>query len=464
MSILLAFVGFILAMGILVTIHEWGHYIVARLFNVKVTEFSVGFGRSFFSFQRGETRFKLGIIPLGGFVKFLDERDEDCLNSKNEDYSRAFNRQSVFVKIVIVIAGPIVNLVFAWVVFSLIYFSGTTGFKPIFEKVEISSPLAQSISLINQGLDKTLKIVSVDGKKTNTWKEVDQSILQALVHNKEMIPLGVSSVENKGEVSFLSLSLSNIDINNPKQNRIKLLGFIPKLPEIPVVLGDIKENSSASAANFMHGDKIISVDGMTVVSWYDFVELIRASAGKKLLISYSRQNVIALKEVNIQTSDKNNKQIGFFGASVLLDKTIYEAYRIKTNYSFLESLKQGYTHSVDLINMSLTMIKRMIFGEVDASNLSGPISIADYSGQALQIGWGVFFNLLALLSLSLGILNLLPIPILDGGHLMLYFIEMIKGTPLNSKIELVLQQLGMLLIFSLTFFAIFNDVVRISND
>ena len=235
MSILLAFVGFILAMGILVTIHEWGHYIVARLFNVKVTDFSVGFGRSFFSFQRGETRFKLGIIPLGGFVKFLDERDEDCLNSKNEDYSRAFNRQSVFVKIAIVIAGPIVNLVFAWVVFSLIYFSGTTGFKPIFEKVEISSPLAQSISLINQGLDKTLKIVSVDGKKTNTWKEVDQSILQALVHNKEMIPLGVSSVENKGEVSFLSLSLSNIDINNPKQNRIKLLGFIPKLPEIPVL-------------------------------------------------------------------------------------------------------------------------------------------------------------------------------------------------------------------------------------
>lgn len=457
MTILWSIAGFVLAMGILVSIHEWGHYVVARMFNIKVTEFSVGFGRAIFSFQRGETRFKVAMIPLGGFVKFLDERDESLSSTKNEDFSRAFNRQSVFVRFAVVIAGPLVNLIFAWLVFSFIYLSGVSGFKPVFESAKVESTLSKEW----QGSNAS-QILSVDNHRVNTWKEVDQRILLALVDKQDNISVRIKPVELKASPSTLILSLSELDINDLKQGRIKPLGFIPKLPVIPAVLGEIKLDSPAYKAGFEKGDKILTVNQQPIESWHAFVSIVRASANKNLSISFERENVVFSRTV-VPFSSEQQAGIGYFGSAVLLDKTIYEPYRATTNYSFIDAFKQGYQHSVDLIDLSLTMIKRMLFGEVDASNLSGPISIADYSGQALQIGWGAFFNLLALLSLSLGILNLLPIPVLDGGNLMLYIIEIIKGSPLNMRIELVLQQIGMLLIFSLTFFAIFNDVVRISN-
>lgn len=460
MTILWSIAGFILAIAILVTIHEWGHYSVARLFNIKVTDFSIGFGKKIFSFQYGETNFQLAMIPLGGFVKFLDEREESFVKKDNEDCSRAYNRQSIFVKFAVVIAGPLVNLIFAWVVFSLIYFSGITGFKPQFQKVEESSPLASKLS----DLDEPIQIIKINGKKVNTWNEVDQNILLSLVNQLPLIKVEAISFHVTTKLLSFELPLASLDINNPKINRIKKLGFIPKLPSMPAILGEVKDNSPAKRAGFISGDKILTVDNVFIKSWHDFVSLVRKNPNKELLITYSRKGVVYSKNVKIASLTTNNKEIGFFGATILFDESLYTSYRTKTNYSFYEAMLLGYDHTIDLINMSLVMIKRMLFGDVDVANLSGPISIADYSGQALQLGWGAFFSLLALLSLSLGIINLLPIPVLDGGHLSLYMIEIIKGTPLSSQIELILQQFGVLVIFSLTFFVIFNDLVRIFND
>ena len=457
MTILWSIIGFILAMGILVTIHEWGHFYVARLFNIKVTDFSVGFGRTLFSFKRGETCFKVAMIPLGGFVKFLDERDENNFHAQNEDFSRAFNRQSVFVRFAVVIAGPVVNLIFAWLVFSVIYLSGVSGFKPVFEAAKPESVLSKTWQNTSPS-----QIMTIDQQTVNTWKEVDQKILFALVNKQKTISVDIKVVNDSLGPSTLVLSLADLDINNLEKGRIRPLGFIPKLPVIPAILGQIKFDSPAYKAGFETGDKIVTVNKEAIKSWHEFVTIIRASAGQSLDITFERKGIFYARTL-VPASNEQKKTTGYFGAAVLLDKSIYDDYRSTTNYSVLDSFKQGYQHSVELISLSLTMIKRMLVGEVDTSNLSGPISIADYSGQALQVGWGAFFNLLALLSLSLGILNLLPIPVLDGGNLMLYMIEIIKGSPLNTRVELVLQQFGMLLIFSLTFFAISNDVVRISN-
>lgn len=462
MTIVWAIVGFILAIVILVTIHELGHYYAARFFKIKVTRFSIGFGRTIFSFNKGETTFQVAMIPLGGYVQFLDEQDQNL--NKDEDLTRAYNRQPVLVRFAVVAAGPIVNLIFAWIVFSLIYFYGITGLKPVFEKVTEYSPL----SSLFYNLNEPQQVLEINQNKVNTWQEVEQQLLFALVADKPFVTLKTSSFYDELNVNNFKLALTQLDINNINESRINQVGFVPKLPQVAAILNNIQANSPAENAGFIAKDKILTVDGVLIDNWQQFVNLVRKSPNKNLLITYLRNNIVYEIDVPIYSKQYSRQQqgkvIGFFGASVFFDAVEYSPYRAKTDYSFLAAIKLGYEHSINLINMSLMMIKRMLFGEIDPAHLSGPISIADYSGQALQMGWGSFFYLLALLSLSLGILNLLPIPVLDGGHLLLYIIEMIKGIPLSTQLELVLQKIGIVLILSLTFFALFNDMVRISND
>ncbi len=446
-------------MGILVTIHEWGHYAVARFFNIKVVDFSIGFGKAIFSFKRGETNFKVAMIPLGGFVKFLDERDGTSVMNPKEDYSRAFNRQSVFVRFAVVIAGPLVNLIFAWMIFSLIYFSGVSGVKPVFAKATDSSPL----SIMAGNIQEPRQITNINDKKVNTWREVEQQVLLSLINKSPLITVTTKSFLDSSRVNKFEISLTNLDINSPKQNRIRELGFVPDLPTLPAVLGNISPNSPANKSGFIVGDKILAVDGVAIKSWSSFVKLVRKSPNKLLQVKFYRKEIIGTTSLIISSREYASQEIGYFGASVFFDEQVYQPYRSKSNYSFVDSIKLGYEHGFDMVKMTLVMLKRMVIGEVDVSNLSGPISIADYSGKALQLGWVSFLSLLGLLSLSLGILNLLPIPVLDGGNLVLYIVEIVKGTPLKARYEVFLQQFGVLLIFSLTFFAIFNDVVRISN-
>lgn len=460
MTIFWSVIGFIIAMGLLVAIHEWGHYITARLLGINVVRFSVGFGKTIYSKTWRGTEFQLALIPLGGYVKFLDERDMD---SSNQDFEQSYNRQSVFKRFLVVAAGPAINLVFAWIVFSLIYFSGISGYKAVLDTTKLNSPAYQVL-----GVDFVpQEIIKINQKDIHTWQEVNQQIALALINNQDSIEITLQEFEvdklaPKEEQREVTLPITSLDVNSPDKNWLNQLGFIGKLPNMPAVLSEIRENTAAKSAGFKSGDIILEVDGVYIENWYQFVKKVRENPNKNLDIRYERQGIKFNKLVFIGSTEEASPR-GFFGASVEFDENIIEPYRASSNYSLLSSLKMGLEHSVDLVNMTLKMLSRMLTGEVDASNLSGPITIADYSGKALQSDWVSFFTLLALLSLSLGVLNLLPIPVLDGGHLMLYIIEMIKGSPISVGSQIVLQKIGLIFILSITAFAIFNDVVRVTN-
>lgn len=455
MTFIWSIIGFIIAMGLLVTIHEWGHYIVAKLFNIKVTHFSIGFGKPFYVKQKGETQFQIGTIPLGGYVKFADEREGRVAQ---EDMARTFNRQSVYRRFAVVLAGPLVNLIFAWIAFSLIYFSGVTGLKPVFEQVSAGSVLSDSLP----NNDQAWQVKRVDGEEVLNWKEVYHKVLQALVNNQHMIEVELVSFDGFTD-KMVSLPLSDLDINTPKQKWLSVLGFKPKYPEMPPVIDQVLPDSPAEKLGLEKGDLILKVDGVPVRGWKQFVAHVQQHPNENIQLSFKRNDVIFQKDTQLDEKVLNGQSVGSLGASVFLDESLLDDYKISVSYGVLESIQKGWNHSLALLDMTVNMIKRMVLGEVSIKNLSGPVSIAEFSGQALQNGWVAFLSLLGLLSLSLGILNLLPIPVLDGGHLFFYVVEMIKGSPVGESIEFAAQKIGITLILMLTFFALFNDVVRISN-
>jgi RIP metalloprotease RseP len=455
MTILWSIAGFIVAMGLLVAIHEWGHYIVARAFNIKVTHFSLGFGKVFYRRQMGETQFQLSVLPLGGYVRFVDEREGPVAE---EDLPRAFNRQSVYRRFAVVAAGPLVNLVFAWLVFSLIYFSGITGLKPVFETVPLQTPLAKSLPKN----DQAWQVLSVDDQEVLDWRAVYQQVLQALVKGKPDIVVGLQSMDG-AESKTVVLTMAELDINQPKQDWLSALGFAPKYPEIRPVISRVVEGSPAEKMGLQSGDWVRRIDGQPIETWSQLVEYVRKHPGKEVELLVDRNGRAEFARGVLAQREAANGPIGTLGAAVKMDAEALSAYRVTVSYGPLASLEKGWRHTVDLVEMTLDMIKGMLIGSVSVTNLSGPVSIAEFSGKAMQSGWVAFLSLLGLLSLSLGILNLLPIPVLDGGHLFFYVIEMIKGAPVKESIEAGAQKVGLMLILGLTFFALFNDVVRISN-
>lgn len=455
MTILWSIAGFVVAMGLLVAIHEWGHYIVARAFNIKVTHFSLGFGKVFYRRQMGETQFQLSAIPLGGYVKFVDEREGPVAE---EDLPRAFNRQNVYRRFAVVAAGPIVNLVFAWLVFSLIYFSGISGLKPVFETIPPQTPLAESLPENSQAW----QVLSVDGNDVLDWRGVYQQVLQALVKGQAEIGVGLQGLDGAGTQDVV-LSLAGLDINQPKQDWLTALGFAPKYPEIRPVISRVVDASPAQKMGLQSGDWVRRIDGQPIDSWSQLVEYVRKHPGKEVELLVDRKEQIVFVRGVLAQRETDSGTMGSLGAAVKMDKAALSDYRVTVSYGPLASLEKGWHHTVDLVEMTLNMIKGMLVGSVSVTNISGPVSIAEFSGKAMQSGWVAFLSLLGLLSLSLGILNLLPIPVLDGGHLFFYVIEMIKGAPVKESIEAGAQKIGLMLILGLTFFALFNDVVRISN-
>lgn len=451
-------------MGVLVTIHEWGHFFVAKLFNVKVLTFSIGFGKPLLRKQIGETEYRVATIPLGGYVKFLDERSEDE-TSPQEDLTRAFNRQKVYKRFAIVFAGPFVNLVFAWLVFSWLYFWGVPGVKPLFKDVVPGSSLAQVLS---EDEGNVWQIVAINKQPTQTWQSVNQKLLsEKLAGNQgvqiRLVPFSEQGVNNPVD-KVIRLPLSGLDLNKPSKNWLSQLGFIPFTPDFPAILGKVVPGSSAQSAGFEVGDQILAVGNFIVRNWSDFSQAIRLNPNKKVEITFKRRGQLKTVAVVLGAQKIKSQLIGVFGAAIKVDKQQADRYQTRVSFPFIEAMQKGLNHSVSLIVISFDMIRKIFQNEVSPTNLSGPVSIADYSGKALEAGWVSFFSLLGLLSLSLGFLNLLPVPMLDGGHLTLYVIEMFKGSPINEAMELFAQKVGLMIIVGLTVFALINDLVRISDD
>lgn len=456
MVIIWSIVGFIVSMGILVTIHEWGHYFVARLFNIKVTHFSIGFGAPIYQKQKGDTCYQIGKIPLGGYVKFADEREGPVAA---EDLKRAFNRQSVYKKALVVLAGPVVNLVFAWWVFSAIYLLGVPGVKPIFNVADSGSELAKSLP----ATIPSWTLVSIEGNATATWKDVHQAVLKGLISDKQSLQITVlNNLDHQSQTTHISLK--DLDINQPKQPWLNLLGFAPVYPSFEPIIDTVMKGSPADKLGLESGDYILSINNQKIQNWKMLVELVQINPLKPVVVEYERNHKVHSGMVYLEQQKLAGGQvIGRLGASVKVDENALKESEVVVQYGVYDAFIHGFNHSMELIGMTLDMIKGILFGHVSAANLSGPVSIAEFSGQAMQNGLISFLSLLGLLSLSLGILNLLPLPVLDGGHLLFYVIEMIKGVPVRESIEIAAQKVGLVLILGLTFLALLNDVVRISN-
>jgi regulator of sigma E protease len=306
------------------------------------------------------------------------------------------------------------------------------------------------------------QVLSVDGQEVLDWREVYQQVLQALVKGKADIVVDLQSMQGS-ESKTVVLSMDELDINQPKQNWLSALGFEPKYPEIRPVISRVVEASPAEKMGLQSGDWVRRIDDQPIETWSQLVEYVRKHPGKEVELRIDRKGRTELVRGVLAQNETANGIVGTLGAAVKMDADALNAYRVTVSYGPLTSLEKGWHHTVDLVEMTLDMIKGLLVGSVSVTNISGPVSIAEFSGKAMQSGWVAFLSLLGLLSLSLGILNLLPIPVLDGGHLFFYVIEMIKGAPVNESIEAGAQKIGLMLILGLTFFALFNDVVRISN-
>lgn len=461
MAILWSILGFIVVMGVVVSLHEWGHYQVARWFNIKVLTFSIGFGKTLYKKQGKETCFKIGMFPLGGFVKFADEREGSV---SEEDLPRAFNRQNVYKRFAVVVAGPIVNLLLAWFVFALMYMIGINGSKPIFNKVTEQSPLAVSISKLTSLNDQAWSVFAVDHQPVSSWKMVHEAMLSALVMDKKAVDMTIENITTQQHIQLTDVSLKALDLNTPKQDWLRTLGFEPFQPLLPVVVGEIVSGGPADKAGLRHKDTILDIAGQSVLDWSAFVDIVQAHPGELVRVSYRREGTLFIVDILLdQVTLQDGQAIGRMGVGVDVPKELIEKYTSTVQYGPVDALKQGYQRSVDLFGISLVMMQRMFFGNVSLENLSGPLSIAQFSGEALQTGLISFLSLLGLISLSIGLLNLLPIPVLDGGHLLYYLVEMVKGSPVSEQIMAVGQTIGLVLIVGLMFVALFNDVVRISH-
>ncbi|WP_321276393.1 RIP metalloprotease RseP [Thiomicrorhabdus indica] len=460
-------VGFILVMGLIVTIHEYGHFQVARWFNIKVTDFSVGFGKALYQKQFGEVAFKIGMIPLGGYVKFVDEREGPV---ETEDLTRAFNRQSVYKRFAVVAAGPLINLILAWLVFASMQVIGMNTVKPLINESTLNEIISDnsnqpSQTRTQQNEERAFwELVEVNGHSVASWQNTHQQVLLALIANKAEIELVLNRMHSEHFVTT-KVSLSQLDINNTNQHWLSELGLKPAVLKIDAIAGQVITDGPADLAGIQPGDKLIRFNQIEIDSWQDFVNLVQQHPNQNVSLEIKRNDVQLRKTVRLSSvsEPETGELVGRIGLGVDASEAQMEPYMNKIQMGVTEALDYGFNRSVDLIIMSIQMVKRMILGEVSVSHLSGPISIAQFSGQAVQNGLISFLGLLALLSLSIGFLNLLPIPVLDGGHLLYYLVEMIKGSPVSDQVQVVGQNIGLFLILSLTLLALFNDVIRLSN-
>lgn len=465
-SVIWSIIGFIVLIGILVTIHEWGHYAVGRWFKVKAEVFSIGFGKPIWTRQVGETQFQIAAIPLGGYVRFLDERNGPV---EPVEQVRAFNRQSVYKRFAIVAAGPAINLLFAWLIYIFIYSVGVAQPKALFTLDQPGSPVAQALSPLGsmgESTEQAWWIIAVDGRDVYGWQGVSQGLVQGLVNQRDWIHLTLTSdiqAFEPIETYEVRLPIGHLNINDFNADVLFELGWARYLPSLPAQLERVIDASPAQQAGLRSGDMIERVNDKPVGSWQELVAWVHANPGQSAQITYRRDGAEFNTWVQLAELVVNGETRGQLGASVYQDPDILRQYQQTQQLGLWAATVAGLEQTQALISMTLTMLKRMITGDVSLSHLSGPISIADFSGQAIQSGWVQFLTLMALLSLSLGILNLLPIPMLDGGHLTYYVYEMIRGKPVSEGFEMAAQRVGFLMIAGLTLLAISNDLLRLSN-
>jgi regulator of sigma E protease len=447
MSVLHTLIWFLVAIGILVVIHEFGHYLAARLAGVKVLRFSVGFGKPLLSrrFGRDQTEWVLSALPFGGYVKMLDENEGEVLAAEAH---RSFNRANVWRRIGIVAAGPIANFVLAIVFYWALFLNGMPAMKPIIGEPPVGTPAAHA------GLVAGDEIRRVNGDETPTFTDLRLSLLRA----------GVSGGEVTLELAdgrSVRLDAPSMQTENLEQDMLKPIGIVRYEPVIQPVIGSLLADGAAARAGFQSGDRLLAANGQSVANWQDWVQLVRSHPAQSLRIEYERQGRRGELTVVPDAVQEAGQRVGKIGAGPELDDSVMAALMTEVRYGPLDAVWQGTVKTWDMSLFTLEMMGRMVLGQVSWKNLSGPLTIADYAGQSATLGWVSFVGFLALVSVSLGVLNLLPIPLLDGGHLMYYVAEVLTGRPVSERTMEIGSRIGMTLLLLLMSFALFNDLQRL---
>jgi regulator of sigma E protease len=452
MTFITTIVAFVVTLGLLIVIHELGHYCVARLCNVKVLRFSLGFGKPLWSRRRGpdQTEWSVAAFPLGGYVKMLDEREGPV---DKTELHRAFNRQPVGRRFAIVLAGPVANFILAIVLYWALFIHGVPGMTPMLGSIPEGTPAASA------GFTSGDTISQIGNDTVATWQDARWILLQHAV-KKEHVRVVVRT--RSGENAERDLDLSQLTPADLDSDFLRGLGLARYQPPIAPVIGNVLGSGIAERAGIKAGDQIVAVDNQPVNTWEAVVAAVRAHPGERIVLHVKRgeKDTISIP-VTPEVYTENGKAVGRIGAGPKVDPEALASLMTEVRYGPVQSFFKAIYKTWDTSVFSLQMLGKMITGEVSLRNLSGPITIADYAGQSAQMGGVSFLLFLALISISLGVLNLLPIPLLDGGHLMYYIFEVFKGSPVSDKAIEIGQHLGMALLFVLMAFALYNDINRL---
>lgn len=446
MSIFLSIAAFIVAIGLLVTIHEYGHYWVARRCGVKVLVFSIGFGKPLLTWQRGETQWQLAAIPLGGFVRMLDEREGDVAPS---ELHRAFNRKSVWQRMAVVVAGPLANLLLAVLMYWAVFMAGVDVISP-----RIGTVMAGSLAA-KAGLQVGEVIVSLDGQAQESWQEVRTSLVD-LGSARARVSVEVERPGGGKATHVLDLSSlvnDQIDGDIAASIGITIAQFRP-------VLGEVVPGRVAQLAGLQAGDGLSRVDGVATPDWLSFANAIHGRPGMPTRIEVLRHGQPLTVSVIPEVTTSNGVSFGVIGVRPAEDRAAFQSLIRSMHYGPLAAMREAVSQTWSNVTLSLKMLGRMLMGQVSVKQLSGPVTMASFAGQSAQIGLQAYLVYLCLISVSLGVLNLLPIPILDGGHLLYYLAELLRGKPLPERVMELGQRVGGSLLVLLMAVALYNDLAR----
>jgi len=441
---------FILAISILVTIHEYGHFWVARRCGVYVKRFSVGFGKPLWSFyDKHGTEYAIAPIPLGGYVSMLDEREAPV---PEHQLHMAFNRKSPWQRIAIAAAGPIANFLFAIAAYWFLFVSGVTGLAPVVGSVEENSPAAMA------GIRAQDEIIAINGKETTTWEDVNWQLISVL---GETTDISLMLKSDTGSQYSVHVAVENWLSDDEIPDPISALGIQPRRFKIPVTLAEVQADGAAEQAGLKPLDTIVSANGEPVDDWGAWVEQVQESANTPIEIQVLRnEQLLNLVITPASKTAEDGTAYGFVGAMVQIPEYPQDWIR-KRQFAMLEALGMGLQKTWDTTYFTLASLGKMIAGQMSVKNLSGPVTIAKVAGATAEGGLESFLGFLALLSISLGVLNLLPIPVLDGGHILFSLAEIVRGKPLSESVQMMAVKLGMFLLISLMVVAFINDLGRL---
>jgi regulator of sigma E protease len=457
MNLLQTVLAFLLALTILIFVHEFGHYWVAKKFNVKIVKFSIGFGPSLFSKKFGpdQTEWSFSAIPLGGFVRMVDERDKDAVIAP-EDLPRAFTRQSLAKRSAIVVAGPVANFILAILLYAVLSYVGVS------EPVAILDDGPTNTAAVKAGISRGDKVISVDGASVRSWNDFRLKMLDGAIERRaidiEVLRNGQSTPQ------MLKLDATGLPAGEVEKDFLKALGLELQMGE--VIVNQVMPAGRAEQAGLKVGDVVLALNGEAIVKATALISKIRASSEVALELKVKRDGVEQIVQITPQGTLENQppvdgaevsaKKVGKIGAA--LQNKVETAI---VSFGPIDSIVEGTKKTWDMSIFSLRMMGKMVIGQLSLKNLSGPISIADYAGQSARVGWYAYVGFLALISISLGVLNLMPIPVLDGGHLVYYGLEAIKGKPLSERFMNLTQKAGVGVVLLMMVVAVFNDLNRL---